>query len=141
MRRGFTLLELSAVIVILVLLTCMTVPAYDVLIRRTHAAEARSMMSAIAHAQLQHQRDHGAYLACAATGEGPAPTARFPNQEPCWQALGIQIGGQVRYRYGVTLTDGSFSVTGEGDLDGDGTLSRFTLDGRTLQVSVTDELE
>ena len=71
MRRGFTLIELCFVIAIIAILAAVTVPAYDVLLRRAHSAEARSMMTAIAHAQLQYQRDHGSYLACAATGEVP----------------------------------------------------------------------
>ena len=140
MRRGFTLLELCFVIMILSLLVAITVPTYDVLLRRTHQAEARSMLSAIAHAQLQHQRDSGAYLACPATGPIPSPTAEFPT-DPCWKKLGITIGGAVRYRYGVDLTDSSFVVTAEGDLDRDGQLSTLTLQGETLQIDIVDGLE
>ena len=141
MRRGFTLLELCCVITIISLLTAVTVPAFDVLVRRAHVAEAHSMLPALAHAQLRYQRDHGAFLPCAATGEIPQPTARFPNAEPCWKALGIRIGGEVRYRYGITVTEDNFTITAEGDLDRDGKPSRFTLDGKTQHVDITDELE
>ncbi|MFT5680317.1 MAG: prepilin-type N-terminal cleavage/methylation domain-containing protein [Myxococcota bacterium] len=140
MRRGFTLLELCFVVMILGILTAITVPAYDVILRRSHQAEARSMLSAIAHAQLQHHRDTGDYLACPASGDVPVPTARFP-EASCWKTLGIQVGGAVRYRYGVEVIDGGFAVTAEGDLDRDGHTSRLTLSGDTLQIDIVDGLE
>ena len=140
MRRGFTLLELCFVVMIIGLLTAITVPTYDVLLRRTHQAEARSMLSAIAHAQLQHHRDNGSYLACPASGPIPTPTVAFPT-EACWQQLGISMGSTVRYRYGVALTDHSFVVTAEGDLDRDGHHSTLTLQGETLQIDIVDGLE
>ena len=140
MRRGFTLLELCFVVMIIALLTAITVPSYDVLLRRTHQAEARSMLSAIAHAQLQHQRDNGAYLDCPATGPVPAPMLEFPTAT-CWKQLGLEVGSTVRYRYGVELTDHSFVVTAQGDLDRDGQLSTLTLQGETLQIDIVDGLE
>ena len=140
MQRGFTLIELCFVIAILGLLTAITVPTYDVLLKRTQLTEARSMLSAIAHAQLQHHRDQGHYLDCPAAGDVPRPTARF-SSAPCWSTLGIQVGGEVRYRYGVSVEGEGFVVTAEGDLDRDGQTSLLTLNGATLQIDEQDGLE
>ena len=140
MRKGFTILELSYVLAVIGILAAATIPAYDLLLRRARASEAPTTLEAIAHAELQHFRDRGAYLACPAEGEVPKVPQPFPTAA-CWKTLQIAIGADVRYRYGVTLEGDSFVATAEGDLDRDGTPSRYTMDGRTLVVDGKDELE
>lgn len=141
MRRGFTLIELSYVLAVIGLLTAITVPTYDLLLRRAKAAEAPATLGAIAHAEMQHLRDHGTLLACAPQGDVPVEPVVFPSDEPCWKALGIDIEDRVRYRYGVALEGGSFVASAEGDQDGDGVVARFALRGTDLQMDVVDELE
>lgn len=138
---GFTILELSCVLAVIAALTALAVPAFDTLVRRAHVGEARTLVLAIAHAELRHHRDQGRYLACEPQGEIPVRSAPFPNDRPCWQALGIRLGNEVRYRYGVALQGDSFVVTAQGDLDRDGIPSRFTLHGIDLSLQVEAELE
>jgi hypothetical protein len=47
----------------------------------------------------------------------------------------------VRYHYAVTVERGTFQAKAWGNLDGDDKVSTFTIDGRTLQLTVVDELE
>jgi prepilin-type N-terminal cleavage/methylation domain-containing protein len=53
-RAAFTLVELAYVIAILGLLTAIVVPTYDQIYRRARATEPRTMLEAIAYAELQH---------------------------------------------------------------------------------------
>ncbi len=106
-----TLIELSFVLAILALLSAATVPAYNVIMRRARAAEPRGLVEAIAHAELRHFRDRGGYLECAPAGELPTAPVAFPNAESCWRSLGVQMTGDVRYRYGVRLDGDSVVVT------------------------------
>jgi prepilin-type N-terminal cleavage/methylation domain-containing protein len=140
-RRGFTILELSCVIAVIAFLTAASVPIYEVLVYRAQADEARTVLRAIAHAELRHYRDRSAFLACDPGGPVPQGAGTFPSEAPCWKALGFQLTGAVRYRYAVTLDGDSFMATAEGDLDKDGTPSRFTLHGRDMEIFVEDELE
>lgn len=141
MRRGFTLIELCFVLAILALLVGVTVPAYSHLHLRAKAAEADSMLQAIGHAQLQHFRDRGTYLACPAQGEIPGGLAPWQDPQGCWKAMGIEVGGAVRYRYSVELHGSDFVAVAEGDLDGDGQSGRYRLDGRSLVVTAEGPLE
>ncbi len=141
MRRGLTILELSGVLAIIAIITAICVPVYDVIVRRARAGEAEAMLHAIAHAEQRHYRDHGAYLACDPEPELAANPGRFPSDAPCWRQLGIQLDGDVLYRYAVAMVDGTFEVTAVGDLDRDGLTSRFTLHGSDLEVEIEDGLE
>jgi len=139
MKRGLTLIELSFVLAVISLLVAVTVPVYQTLVLRARAEEARAMLSAIAHAELRHHRDHGAFLECS-TEPTRVPIA-FPSERPCWRALGISTEAPVRFSYQVVLDGGSFAVLAGADLDGNNVASRYTLDGRTLTLTVENELE
>jgi len=140
MRRGFTLLELCFVLAVMAGLAALTVPSYQAVLRRAQAAEAGAMVEAMAHAELRALRDRGAFVPCPASGGVPTHPVPFV-QAPCWQQLGFAPTGLVRYRYAVDVTGGSFQVRAEGDLDGDGQTSLFTLNGATMVLQVQDELE
>ena len=134
MRRalwgGFTLVELAFVLAVVGLLIAMTVPAYQSIVRRGQAAEAALMLEHIAHAELGHRRDHGAFLACAA-----------PLGSACWKDLGVHAEGKTHYSYRVELEGTTFRAIAEGDLDGDGEKSLFTMDGASLSLTAKDALE
>jgi prepilin-type N-terminal cleavage/methylation domain-containing protein len=141
MRRGFSIIELSYVLAVMGIVVAISVPTYDVFLKRARVDEARSMLAAIAHAELRHFRDRGAYLACAAEGSVPKGPAVFPNASACWKELGVAVSGEVRYRYSVELADGTFFAIAQGDLDGDGRESVFRWNGRLSSLEVQDELE
>lgn len=140
MRRGFSILELSYVLAVMGIVVALTVPAYDVFLKRARVDEARTMLAAIAHAELRHFRDRGSYLACAAAGPVPQGPVKFPT-EPCWKELGLEVGGEVRFRYSVELAEGTFVAVAEADLDADGEASSFRWNGRLSSLAIERELE
>jgi len=140
-RGGFTLIELCYVIAVIAILTSITVPSYGAIVKRARVQEAHATVTAIAHAELRHLRDRGSFVACGPSSEVvPVAPEPFPADDACWRALGIHPEGLVRYRYAVSLDGDGFLVTAEGDLDGDGTPSRFSL-GTDLVLHIVDELE
>lgn len=140
-KKGYTLIELSFVLAMIGVLSALAVPIYDSVLKRVRASEARANLPAIAHAEMQHYRDQGRYLDCPAFGPVPQGASTFPSGEACWKELGISISGEVRYRYGVIVEEQSFRVVAEGDLDRDGTASRFTFHGIDGSIEVERELE
>jgi prepilin-type N-terminal cleavage/methylation domain-containing protein len=135
-RRAFTLLELAGVLAVLAILTSIAVPALSHQAQRARALEARSLLEAIAHAELAWHKDTGGFLALPPTPkEIPAGPVPFLSTGP-WRALGIHVAGAVHHQYEVTLADGSFRATARGDFDGSGTVTAIHLDGRTLGVAL-----
>jgi prepilin-type N-terminal cleavage/methylation domain-containing protein len=141
MRRAFTLIELCFVLAILAALTATAVPVYDGLLKRTWAAEAPSVLTAIAHAELRHHRDHGSFLPCPAQGPIPSTVQPFPGAADCWRTLGVDLSGPSRFRYGVQVHAAGFTATAEADLDRDGQASRYALDGATFVILAQDPME
>lgn len=140
-RRGMTIVELAFVLAVMGAVVAITVPTSTVLLQRARTDEARAFLSALEHAELRHFRDTGTWLACPASGEVPRGVARRTSGSGCWATLLGAEPLELRYRYRVDLVDGHFVAIAEGDLDGDGQLSEFRLDGRTHQLDIKDELE
>ncbi len=113
-------------------LTALSVPAYDLLVRRAKADEAHAFLAAIVHAEHRHFRDTGHYLPCGWSDEAAGE---------CWEKLAVGVNAQLAYRYRVTLTGDSFTVEAKGDLDGDGEFSDYSLDGRTQKLTMKKALE
>jgi prepilin-type N-terminal cleavage/methylation domain-containing protein len=66
--KGFTLIELIIVIVIISILALVSVPIYRGYTRRAMASEGRALVGSIATSEKVYLAEHGAYLAVAATG-------------------------------------------------------------------------
>jgi prepilin-type N-terminal cleavage/methylation domain-containing protein len=66
--KGFTLIELVIVIVIIGILATISVPIYRGYTRRAMAAEATSLAGAIANSEKVYFAEKGQYYAAAATG-------------------------------------------------------------------------
>ena len=140
---GFTLVELAFVLAVLGILVSTAVPAFQLSVRRAQAAEAPLMLEQIVNSELAYRRDHGKFLACAPSGAAvPAgATVAFDAAAEGWHELGLAAEGPVRFLYRVELDGDSFRAIAEGDLDGDGSLSRFTLDGGSLSLATEEPLE
>jgi prepilin-type N-terminal cleavage/methylation domain-containing protein len=66
--KGFTLIELVIVIIIIGILALVSVPLYRGYVRRAMAAEGKALAGSIAHAQKLYYAEHSNYLAVANTG-------------------------------------------------------------------------
>lgn len=141
--RGFTLIELAFVLGIISVVAAAAVPGYQAILQRSRAGEARELLHVIAHAELAHLRDRGAFLACPPEPAQVPAAAKvaFDGGKDGWKSLGFKPDGAVRYQYEVVLVDGGYMAIARGDLDGDGQPSEFVLDGRTGRITATEELE
>ncbi|MBN9408212.1 MAG: prepilin-type N-terminal cleavage/methylation domain-containing protein [Burkholderiaceae bacterium] len=83
-ERGFTLIELMIVVVIIGILSMIAIPAYSDYVRRTRAAEAVAELSAMTVKLEQHFQDHRSYVgACASNSVAKPVTSTKGFDFPC----------------------------------------------------------
>lgn len=103
--RGFTLVEIMMVVVILGILAVIAVPRYQAYVYKSKTAEAVGFLSEIKAHQESYRADFGQY--CNVSGDA---TTYFPDTDPTnvpkawvananWTQLGAIPGGQVLFRY------------------------------------------
>lgn len=79
-NRGFTLIELMIVVVIVAILAGIALPAYTDYVRRGKLAEAFSSLSDMQSKMEQYFQDQRTYVgACAAGTVAPVPTGKYFN--------------------------------------------------------------
>ncbi|OGQ14915.1 MAG: hypothetical protein A2138_16215 [Deltaproteobacteria bacterium RBG_16_71_12] len=142
-NRAFTLTELSAVVGVIGILAAVATPSLQGAVQRARTTEARSLVVAIAHAEQRAMRDTGRAIPCPPTPAGIPHGVAVPwPSGDAWRALGVSPVGPIRFQYAVEVeAAGGFRVVARGDLDGDGVSSTFMLDGKTLELVVTDAEE
>jgi type IV pilus assembly protein PilE len=152
-QRGFSLIELMVVVMIVLLLAAVAIPSYLKYLRNAQTSEARIQVEKMAlgarayFADPPSRRNSAEIVArqfprtvavtpavtcCASAGRRCAPIAALWT-DPTWIALGFSMDDPHNFRYqfvssGVATTS-VFTARALGDLDCDGTQSTFEMYG------------
>jgi prepilin-type N-terminal cleavage/methylation domain-containing protein len=163
--RGFTLVELMIVVVILGILAAVAIPAFSRYVLRSKTSEATGNIAKIYQGEV-------IYYSQASESAGGEPSflsltpvefdpsaAKFPanptlyTSDPSWTAIGFSLDSAHYYRYEVNKgpsrrIQDSFWAEAYGDLDGDDNDSHFKLgaqvtsgDIQGLPMEIDNELE
>ena len=135
-QRGFTLIELMIVVVIITILAAMAIPRFMRASVKSKQTEAKLVLKQIYTMQRAYRQENDTYY----PGDGGTVVAQAGG---AFGALHVEIMTPAYYSYsitgntnGFTATAGSKSATG---LDGDATLDVWTMNQNGNLTCVTDD--
>ena len=121
-RRGFSLLEVMIVVVIIGILATLAYPSLEGYLQRSKQTEAKVGLSAVYTAQKIYFAINQTYA------------DSLSNLD-----VQLETGGGSRYSITLTGSSSSFTATAKGNLDDDAVLDIWTIDqNKTLQNTVSD---
>lgn len=105
MKRGFTLVELLAVLAIAALLAAIAIPSWHAIVVRAQRSDGTAALLALAAAQERYRFVHGHYAP--ATAPAPPDGLGLATSARGWYALEIEFANAQRFLASATPTPGS----------------------------------
>lgn len=134
-QKGFTLVELMIVVVIIGILAALAIPRFMRATTKSKQSEAKGILKQVYTMQHAYRQEKDLYFVTATPADS-TNTASFAT-------LGVDIGRNARYQYVLTTTDAgltTFTCTATATgLDDDATNDVWTIDQTGRLLVVTDD--
>jgi type IV pilus assembly protein PilE len=129
--KGFTLIELMIVVVIIGILAALAIPRFMRSTTKSKQSEAKQILKQVYVMQRAYRQEYNAYCLNGVTASATAPTA--------FARLGVDIMASARYSYAMVSAVNTFTCTATGNLDDDVTNDVWTIDQTGALVNTTDD--
>jgi type IV pilus assembly protein PilE len=131
-KKGFTLIELMIVVVIIGILAALAIPRFMRSTTKAKQSEAKQLLKQVYTMQHAYRQEFNAY--CLNGISAAAGSANFAR-------IGVDVGASARYSYAMVSAANTFTCTATANLDDDVTVDTWTInqDG-TLACTIDDSV-
>jgi prepilin-type N-terminal cleavage/methylation domain-containing protein len=130
-RKGFTLIELMIVVVIIGILAALAIPRFMKATAKAKQSEAKQLLKQIYTMEHAYRQANSTYGDNGLTST-PGALFTFPQ-------IGVEIQSSALYTYGIVAGANTFTATATGNIDDDATIDTWTItDAGVLQNTIDD---
>jgi len=129
--KGFTLIELMIVVVIIGILAALAIPRFMRSTTKAKMSEARQLLKQIYTMQRAYRQENDVYTCNGLTASAGAPNAFNP--------IGVEVGASARYSYAMTADAISFTCVATANLDDDVINDVWQIDQNGTLTHTTDD--
>ncbi|MCP4580521.1 MAG: prepilin-type N-terminal cleavage/methylation domain-containing protein [candidate division Zixibacteria bacterium] len=133
-NKGFTLIEVMIVVVIIGILVGLAIPRYTRATVKAKQTEAKLILKQIYTMQQTYREEYDSYWV---PGEDVSASSETPD---AFAELGIELMSEARYTYSISGTDRTFAAVAVAtNLDNDETEDRWQIDQDGKLIALLDD--
>jgi prepilin-type N-terminal cleavage/methylation domain-containing protein len=134
-EKGFTLIELMIVVVIIGILAAMAMPRFFIATTKAKQSEARTILKQVYTMQLPYRQQHDVYWGNGTTAFGSTAAGRAG-----FNGVGVDVETSSRYTYTMVAGSITFTCTATcSNLDDDPAVDTWTIDETGTLTCTSDD--